>query len=270
MAFKIGFMANHGDGNNTDTYPAGRAAVQARRSVVRVCFDERNTTLSYYNDRFDLHCGDIVYVDGKLEGLRGRVEEVNYNFKIKLSDYKRVVAVADTEVHGTFYMLGSHLVTFDRNTVPKEKIMTWYFPPQKDDDELVSDNDGESFPLNELSKMGISGAMAERGCEYYTKNAVRYICMDGTRGYALVQGSKMYEVEFNCDAGQISNLTCSCYCTGKCKHDFAVMLQLAEAVEAIENNYSSLYESTQYFAAIVKYELLDCALSGKEARSISL
>ena len=29
-------------------------------------------------------------------GLRGRVTAVNYSFKIKLSDYKRVVAVADT------------------------------------------------------------------------------------------------------------------------------------------------------------------------------
>ena len=27
--------------------------------------------LAYYNDRFDLHVGDIVFVDGRLEGLRG-------------------------------------------------------------------------------------------------------------------------------------------------------------------------------------------------------
>ena len=39
-----------------------------------------------YNDLFDLHPGDLVYVDGKLEGHRGRVTDVNYNFKIKVSD----------------------------------------------------------------------------------------------------------------------------------------------------------------------------------------
>ena len=44
----------------------------------------------------------MVYVDGKLEGQRGRVVEVSYTFKIKLSDYKRVIAVVDTNVSGQF------------------------------------------------------------------------------------------------------------------------------------------------------------------------
>ena len=57
------------------------------KSVVRVHFPARNMTLSYYNDLFDLKVGDIVFVEGKLEGLRGRVVDVTYNFKIKLSDY---------------------------------------------------------------------------------------------------------------------------------------------------------------------------------------
>ena len=57
----------------------------ARKSVVRVYFPVRNMTLSYYNDMFDLHKGDIVYVDGKLEGLQGRIVDITYSFKIKLS-----------------------------------------------------------------------------------------------------------------------------------------------------------------------------------------
>ena len=61
-------------------------AVTPRKSVVRVHFPARNMNLSYYNDAFDLKCGDIVFVEGKLEGLRGRVVDVAYNFKIKLSD----------------------------------------------------------------------------------------------------------------------------------------------------------------------------------------
>ena len=39
-----------------------------RKSVVQVRFAERNTTLAYFNDRFDLHRGDQVYVDGKESG----------------------------------------------------------------------------------------------------------------------------------------------------------------------------------------------------------
>lgn len=75
-------------------------------------------TLSYYNDAFDLHRGDIVYVDGKLEGLRGQVVDVTYSFKIKLSDYKRVISVADATVKGEFHFAGSHFVTFDQGVLP--------------------------------------------------------------------------------------------------------------------------------------------------------
>lgn len=59
-----------------------------KKSVVEVFFPARHLTCSYYNDIFNLKHGDIVYVEGKLEGLRGRVVDINYNFKIKLSDYK--------------------------------------------------------------------------------------------------------------------------------------------------------------------------------------
>ena len=92
------------------------------KSVVRVHFPARNMTLSYYNDLFDLKVGDIVFVQGKLEGLRGRVVEVNYNFKIKISEYKRVIAVIDTTVNGQFFMTGSHFVTFDRVALPVSKV----------------------------------------------------------------------------------------------------------------------------------------------------
>lgn len=57
-------------------------------------------------------------MDGKLAGQRGRVTQVNYSFKIRLSDYKRVISVADIAVDGLFYAAGSHLVTFDRGVLP--------------------------------------------------------------------------------------------------------------------------------------------------------
>ena len=116
-------------------------AVTPRKSVVRVHFPARNMNLSYYNDAFDLKCGDIVFVEGKLEGLRGRVVDVAYNFKIKLSDYKRVISVADTNVQGEFFFAGSHFVTFDRSTLPYEKVITWFKAPAKEDEMFVSGND---------------------------------------------------------------------------------------------------------------------------------
>lgn len=59
---------------------------------MRVYFPQRGFDCTYYNNLFDMHVGDLVYVDGKLEGKRGKVIDVSYTFKIKLSDYKRVIA----------------------------------------------------------------------------------------------------------------------------------------------------------------------------------
>ena len=73
--------------------------VHPKKSIVQVYFPHRGMGWAYYNDSFDLKVGDFVYVEGKLEGYRGQVTEVNYSFKIKLSDYKKVVAVIDTNVN---------------------------------------------------------------------------------------------------------------------------------------------------------------------------
>lgn len=96
MAFKMGFHASAEPEPKETVGEIKNPARPPRRSVVRVFFPTRNFACSYYNDAFDLHCGDIVFVEGKLEGLRGRVVEVSYGFKIKLSDYKRVISKADT------------------------------------------------------------------------------------------------------------------------------------------------------------------------------
>ena len=211
MAFKIGFAADTGEKKPVAAiYTVPQQAAAPRKSVVQIYFADRHMTLAYYNDQFDLHRGDMVYVDGKLEGMRGRVTEVNYNFKIKVSDYKRVIAVVDTTVHGQFFMAGSHFVTFDRDALPSSKAVTWFKAPAKEDDEFVSGSDDTTFRLDDLKGMNVTAAIAERGYEYYMENKVRYISIDGTQGYAIVEGSEAYEVEFEYRNGEISQLICSC------------------------------------------------------------
>lgn len=251
-------------------YTAQQPQATPRKSVVQVYFPGRNMTLAYYNDQFDLHCGNIVYVDGKLEGMRGHVREVNYNFKIKVSDYKRVIAVVDTAVHGQFFLAGSHCVTFDRAALPIRKAVTWFKAPENGDDEFVSGSDDTVFLLDDLSGMNVSAAVAERGHNYYRENKVRYICVDGTRGHAIVEGSKAYDVEFQYRDGEISQLTCSCFCGYSCKHEFAAMLQLKETLELIETHYADEYSRTGYFAAVNKATLFAFAIDGKETGSFTL
>lgn len=270
MAFKIGFTAKYSDREMETPVAAQPRSIAPRRSVVQVSFPGRGASLAYYNDQFDLHVGDIVYVDGKLEGRRGHVVEVAYNFKIKVSDYKRVIGLADTEVHGQFFNAGSYFVTFDRAALPQSKIVTWYKAPAEGDGEYVSGSDESSFWLDDLKGMNISAAIAERGHDYYMENRVRYISVDGSKGYAIVEGSEAYEVEFEYRNGEISRLVCSCFCSYQCKHEFAAMLQLKETLDMIEKHYAAQYDGTGYFAAVNKGTLFSFAVDGREAGGLTL
>ena len=270
MKFPIGF-AFQDEPKKVDIEPTVPETVTPVRSLVRIYFPDRNQTLTYYNDQFDLHKGDLVYVDGKLEGLRGRVVDVSYSFKIKASDYKKVIAVINTEVHGQFFMAGSHFVTFDADALPAAQAVRWFKAPEKEEDEyIIAEGESTSFPLDDLKQMNIDSAIAERGHNYYIENCVRYICLDGNKGYAVVEGEHTYEVTFTYQDGIVSNLFCDCPCTFTCKHEFAAMLQLRETLELIEKHYANEYAQSHYFAAIVKGVLFALAIDGKETGSFTL
>lgn len=241
---------------------------EPRKSVVQVYFPHRGTGWAYYNDSFDLKVGDFVYVDGKLKGYRGRVTEVNYSFKIKLSDYKKVVAVVDTDVQGDLYLAGSHVVSFDKNAIPFSKVITWFKAPGGEDEYESGNDDTQSFPIDDLQKMKIPHDTADKGYDCFMENKVSFIEIDCTKGHAIVEGSENYEVEFDYVDGEISNLKCSCFCSGKCKHEFAAMLQLKESLEIITENYEEEYND--YFAIISKDVFLNTVMNKKISGKISL
>ena len=261
MKFPIGFAFND-ESEKIDMELQVPQTVVPVKSLVQVYFPDRNQTLTYFNDQFELKRGNIVFVDGKLEGIRGIVCEVSKNFKIKVTDYKKVISVADTNVSGKMYMAGSHFVCFDSSVLPYEKIRTWYLPPIKEDDEYETGNDDTSFALDMLGEMQVSQTIWERGREYYMDNHVRYICVDAGRGRAIVEGERAYEVEFDFTDGMISNLVCSCLCGYTCKHEVAAMMQLRETLELIDKHYADLHNG--YFAAIVKGDLFRFAIDGHE------
>jgi len=260
MSYPIGFTAKQPGQETQELSLVEQRQSSPRRSVVQVYFEDRDRSYAYYNDRFDLHRGDVVYVEGKLEGLRGLVTQVSYRFKIKLSDYKRVIAVADTHVHGTFHMADSHLVTFDRMALPYSKAVTWFKAPLKEEDEVVTVTDDTEFRLDDLENLSINQMTAQHGYEYYIENKVQYISVDGTEGHAIVMGSQAYEVEFTYEDGVVSDMTCSCFCYDICKHQFAVLLQLQKTLELIGERYAEQYAQTGSFAAMHKETLLHFAL----------
>ena len=272
MSIKIGFtFTDKQDEQKTvESIPVNNHQIpNAKKSVVDVYFPDRHLTCSYYNDMFDLKRGDIVYVDGKLEGLRGRVVEINCNFKIKLSDYKRVIGIADTNVKGEFHLAGSHFITTDENALKYEQIISWFKAPEPQDEEFVSSNDDESFELNDLSGMKISSSTADRGHEYYLQNKVQYIELNNGIGRAIVTGTKPYEIEIYYFDGLISHLTCNCYCTGACKHEFATMLQLRDILDIIKKEYPSI-DSNDYFAAVSKSTFFEFVIDGNTKGSFTI
>ena len=267
MKFPIGFALND-EPKKVAMEPVVQQGAVLVKSLVQVYFPERNQTLTYFNDQFDLKRGDFVFVDGKLEGTRGIVLEVNKNFKIKVADYKKVISVADTNVSGQMYMAGSHFVSFDAAVLPYEKIRTWYLPPVKPEDEYETGNDDSVIVLDKLGDMKVSQAVWERGREYYMENHVRYICVDAGRGRAIVEGEHAYEVEFDFADGEIRNLICSCPCGYTCKHEVAAMMQLKETLDLMDKYYADLRNG--YFAAIVKGDLFRFAIDSKESGSFVL
>lgn len=260
MSFKIGFTAStENENKNIETITLRKDDVEPRKSVVQVHFPERHLTCAYYNDLFDLHVGDMVYVEGKLEGLQGRVVEVSYSFKIKLSDYRKVTHLINTKIKGDLFFAGSHTIAFEKNVIPFSKVISWFKVPCNEEDEFVSSSDDNVFNLEDFSGMKISKEIADRGYDYYMENRVLYIEIDGHNGKAIVDSSEPYTVEFEYDNGNIGNLTCSCYCTGACKHEFAAMLQLKETHKFMDENYKNL--DNGYFAIICKNVLFKYALN---------
>lgn len=271
MTFKIGgFGSVLREPKALSSTSTPGAATAPRRSLVRVRFPGRDTALTYYNDRFDLKQGDLVYVDGKLEGQLGRVEEVSYNFKIKRSDYKQVTALVDTQVHGRLFFAGSHFIAFEPGVIPAKQIVSWFKAPEDETEAFVTGSDDTSFPLEDLCGMPISAAVAQRGQEYYAEGRVRYFCIENEKGIAIVEGSENYIVEFCYRDGQISHLVCDCPCGYTCKHAFAAMLQLRQTLDIVDEHYREEYRRTGYIAAISKGTLFAFAIVRKETGSFSL
>ena len=270
MTTKIGFKFNE---NKADRETVMRE-VQKGESVPRKCLAEIRfpgvyKPYTYYNELFDLKIGDRVFVDGKLEGTMGVVVNITYNFKIKLSDYKRVIGKADTNVQGEFYFAGSHFVTFDSDALSFKKALTW-FKAHEENEEYVSGTDGSSFMLETLEGLKFDEYDLENGKEIYMENGVEYLELTGTKGRAIVVTSKPYIVEFTYKNGEISDLYCECYHVTPCKHCFAVLLQLREALKCIDKNYSAEFEKTNYFATILKGKFFTFAVDSKTTGSISI
>ena len=203
------------------------------RSLVRVRFEDFDRELAYFNDRFDLSCGDRVFVSGKLAGKPGFVTSVTTKFKIKMSDYhyEKVIALAQTPIHGAYKPVADKMLSYDSAALSPEAFRTWVLPPEDDtddpDDEVIY-GDGYEIPLDDPHRgEEVEHATFERALEYCRTGKIGYVSVRNGIGRAFVQGSKWYELEFRIRNNAIEEAYCDCPFPGLCKHLLAVAIMLS-------------------------------------------
>ena len=175
-----------------------------------------------------------------------------------------------TSVRWQFILASSQLVRYDPEALPRSKVSLWFQPPQGSEEEYVSGCDETAYPLDRPETWDFDSGVATRGCAYCEENKVRYLCLDGSRGYALVEGTRPYEVVFDCHDGEVRHLTCPCYCGYPCKHTFAVLMQLRETLTWIQSRQPEAYARSGYFAAVCRETLSRYAVDGKESGILTL
>ena len=220
-------------------------------TLVQVYFVAKDDAFLYLCEDIILHEGDHVCVSGKMKDTLGIVVDVRHQFKVRPSKYERVIAKIDTQLQGEFKIFNRLLLSFDRKSLGKEKISQWFFSPQGEEP-YISTYRPAPFPLDDLTQFPIEHARLERGLQYYKEQRVVYMCIDDRYGYAIVRGSEHYEVEFEYNNGIIEDISCSCYCDGHCKHEFAVLLELQYMLQIVEREFKNEYSKNRYVATIDK------------------
>lgn len=203
MKHPIGFCVQPRAPEAASPTPAAQPEAAAVPSVVRVYFPERDRAYSYYNDRFDLHEGDVVYVSGKLAGLLGRVAAVDYNFRIRLADYERVIGAADQEPCAARFTCSARTCSRSITARCRMRRCAAGFSRRRPDGEFVTGHGpGPTYTLDFLDQMPLPGETAGKGHACYAEGRVVYLSVDGTQGHTIVQGTVPHELTFTYTAAR--------------------------------------------------------------------
>lgn len=251
--------------------PAAQPEAAAVPSVVRVYFPERDRAYSYYNDRFDLHEGDVVYVSGKLAGLLGRVAAVDYNFRIRLADYERVIGAADRNVRGTFYVFGTHMLTLGHGALPYAQVRSWFFRRRPDGEFVTGHGPGPDVHAGlSRSDAPARARLPARGRPAMPRGGWSTCRSTARRGTPSCRARCPHELTFTYTGGTVSALTCTCYETGLCKHGAALLLQLRETVDFLREEHEEAFAASDRFAAVSKRIFSHFAMDGSAGGCITL
>lgn len=224
------------------------------RSVVTVHFIN-GREYPYYNDMFNLKVDDIVYVDGKLAGIPGRVTEVTTKFKVSLDFYKKVIAKLNLDFHGEFKNTACFVACTNPDVLNIEQVKSWYFSPREEKEEFFV-GDGYTVNLDNIPACDdYKDDELDDAADIFNERDVKFVTVKNGKGYAIVKRNKPHLVEFEYKNGVISNLLCDCIKPGLCAHSFAVCFAMdimtKNGIDRAEANFTAL-DANEFFE-IVSY-----------------
>lgn len=263
MKFKLGFTSGEEKEKTNDVTTVATEGEKecCVRSIVKVGFDD-GRVFPYYNDTFDLKKGDVVYVDGKLQGKRGIVLDVTTKFKVDLEVYKRVIAKLDFDFHGEFVKINSFMVSFNENSLPFEQVKSWYFPPKEKEQEFFT-GDGYTFDLL-TDEDDLDFVLYNKAMELLNDGALKYLNIANGVGRAIIGNENVHIVEFNYNAETcvVTDMYCDCLAFGFCKHCVAVCIALHKLIN------DEQYDEEKSFSALNVTDFLDIVI--KNVKKITL
>lgn len=240
-------------------------------SVAEVYFYEEDVALPYYTDRFNLKQGDLVFVEGKMAGKRGRVQKVSHIFRIKADEYEQIKCVVAFKKSNKLYFSTSHLIEFRARLLPIEQAKCWFGVPEEKGKLLIGEG-SETFRVSDPFTTGVNYEFGMKAHdEFFRKNKVKYISLENGSGYAIVLDDQPYEVRFRMNKnGTGRALTCTCREVGVCVHGQAAVFELWELMDTIMEKYRNEYFRFNRFYAVSKDFILPLLMNAKKSGSITI
>ena len=203
-------------------------------SLVDVLF-VNGQTFCYLCDIDNIKVDDIVEVEGKMEKKLGKVVKVKKSFKVPKFDMKWVVKTVDRTISGDFKLLGDMYLSYNAQFSPSVFSNLWTKRKYKESEIYGEGELSLNLDKFEKDEMFDDELLLIKGKEIYKNDDVLYIACENGKGKAFVNGSSLYEIDFEIDGLDIiTRLECDCPCMDNCKHEVALLYKLRELSKKID------------------------------------
>lgn len=211
------------------------------KNLVEVKFED-GFTLSYFSDLPEIKVGDVVTVEGKMEGQVAVVKSVLSSFKKPKFEMKWISSIIDTDITGSYFKIDDDIVSFE-SALTVDKFLSIYAGVKYKENVAVGEDD-INLNLETLEKSDLfdDELVKIKGYKLYKDGFVPYIYLKNGVGKAVVRsasGDDWYEIDFRCKSGRITYIACDCPYFGNCKHLYAFLLKLRDFSKKFYEKYNS-------------------------------